>query len=496
MRRRTFLTGLAAAPTLPILGRSARAQGNLVGQIAAFVQAALDHWQVPGAAVAVIHEGKRLLVEGYGVKNSVSGGKVDSHTAFHIGSCSKAYTACAAAIAIEDGRIGWDVPVRKFLPELELYDPQITAAVTLRDLLSHRVGLSRAWVGEYGSDLTRKQMLLRAAQAGRRAGFRERMCYSNLGFVVAAETVGRAAGVPFEDFLDSRVLRPLGMADSTGQARSWLARSNIAAPHRVTDDRVQTVPPMDHDNLMGAGSLCVSAHDAATWLECQLGTRSLVSPANLREMHSPQIMEPERHGLGWTIGTFRGEPFVGHTGHTRGFNCRTRVDPAAGYAAFAAVNAEGSAAEAIVAYIGQVLDRNPARDWIAFFDGFRARWIAETNGKMDEDRAADALTGASVPALDTFAGAYRDGGMGTLTLRERDGALRIAIQDLSLYDGWLVRYGGMHFAHQMDGFRANKDRRPVSASTRFRFHAHEGRIVAAEWLDAWMGPVRFERVSQ
>jgi hypothetical protein len=78
----------------------------------------------------------------------------------------------------------------------------------------------------------------------------------------------------------------------------------------------------------------------------------------------------------------------------------------------------------------------------------------------------------------------------------RDGALRIAVQDLSLYDGWLVRYGGLHFAHQTDGFRANKDKRPVSAGTsRFRFHAQERRIVAAEWLDAWFGPVRFERAG-
>src|SRR5262249_54622727 len=156
-----------------------------------------------------------------------------------------------------------DDPVKQVLPGLELYDREVTAAVTLRDLLAHRVGLSRAYVGEYGSDLTRGQVIERASAAQRKAPFRRQLCYRNLGFVIASEAIGRVAGMPFERYVESRLLAPLGMNDSTAEGRGWLARGNRAEPHRALESSITPVPPMDLDNCMGAGSLCVSAHDAA-----------------------------------------------------------------------------------------------------------------------------------------------------------------------------------------------------------------------------------------
>lgn len=493
MRRRTFLAGLAAAPAVSLLGRTARAQSDVAEKISSFVELACRHWRVPGAAVAVIHEGRRLLTAGFGAKNATTGARVDEHTAFGIGSCSKAYTACAAALAIEDRRIGWDDPVKQVLPGLELYDREVTDAVSLRDLLSNRAGFSRAFVGEYGSDLNRAQVLARAAQAERKAAFREQLCYSNFGFVLASEAIGRVAGMPFERFVEARILRALGMKDSTAEGRAWLARPNVAEPHRIMDARLTAIPPMDLDNCMGAGSLWVSAHDAGAWLEVQLGSRKLVSPENLREMHTVQVSQPERYGLGWYIGTFRGGPFVGHNGSIRGFSSRTRVDPQSGFAVFVSVNSESVAAQAIVGHIGQLLDRNPERDWIEFYDKQRAGRVVKAVSQLEQDRQADPLAASSFAPGD-FAGTYRHRGLGTVTLLERDGALRVAVQDLSLYDGWLVRYGGLHFAHQMDGFRINKDPRPAApGDMRVRFEAKEGKIVAAEWLGAWFGSARFER---
>jgi CubicO group peptidase (beta-lactamase class C family) len=496
MLRRTFLSGLAAASVAPALVRRARAQGDAAGRIAAFVERVREHWRIPGVAVTVIHDGKRLMARGFGVKNITTGAKVDEHTAFQIGSLAKAYTACAAATAIEDGRAGWDVPVKKILPALELYDPQVTAAATLRDFLSHRVGLSRAWVGEYGSDLSRAQVIARAAQAGKRAEFRERMCYSNLGFVIAAEAIGRVSGLPFERYVDTRILQPLEMKDSTADPRGWLLRSNVADPHRTMEERQAVVPPMDQDAGVGSGSLYVSAHDAMAWLEVQLGLRRLVSLENLREIQTAQVTAPQPYGLGWQIGMFRKQPFVFHSGQTRGFSARTRVDPRAGYAVFAAANEESAAAEAIVQHVGTVLGRNPERDWIRFHDELGERALAKAAAQMDEDRKAEPLSTASALPIDAFAGTYRHGGFGTMTLRERDDALRVSIQDLSLYDGWFVRYSGMHFVHQADGYRTSKDKRSVTPRQyRVRFHADGGRIVAAEWLDTWFGSARFERVA-
>lgn len=194
MRRRSLLRGGLAALTATPMMRAAWAQVGdradpeaAAARIRAFVELACEHWRIPGAAVAVVYQGRPLLAAGFGVRNSLTRNPVDAHTAFCIGSCSKAYTSCAAAILVDEGRIGWDDPVKGVYPELALYDPAIAAQVSLRDLLSHRVGLSRAFIGEYGSDLSHAEVLARAAAAPKATEFRSRFSYSNLGFAIAAD---------------------------------------------------------------------------------------------------------------------------------------------------------------------------------------------------------------------------------------------------------------------------------------------------------------------
>jgi CubicO group peptidase (beta-lactamase class C family) len=232
MNRRSFLKALGAAPAWPLAPGATRAEtaeatapadtttpADASERIAGFIDLVREHWRVPGVAVAVVHRGRPFMAAGFGVRSLAGQDPVDAHTAFNIGSCSKAYTACAAAILVDEGRIGWDDPVKAVMPELALYDPVVTSRVILRDLLSHRVGLSRVCIAEYGSDLSRAEVLARAVDAPRKAEFRQKFCYSNLGFVIAAEVIGRVAKEPFERFVETRILRPLGMADSSAESR-------------------------------------------------------------------------------------------------------------------------------------------------------------------------------------------------------------------------------------------------------------------------------------
>jgi CubicO group peptidase (beta-lactamase class C family) len=490
MRRRSLLTGaLAALVPLPSIAQTARA----ADQIRDFVALACEHWRIPGAAVAVVHQGQPLLAMGYGVKSLATREAVDERTAFNIGSCSKAYTACAAALLVEEGRIGWDDPVKAVYPELALYDPDVTAAVTLRDLLSHRVGLSRAHIGEYGSTLPRSDVLARAAQAPKAAEFRSAMCYSNLGFVIAGEVIARVAGMPFEDFVAARILQPLGMAGSSVQGRGWEQLANVAGPHEDWDHRIIPVPPLDHGNTMGAGSLYVSAQDALAWLQLQVGGGTLVSQRSLDEMHEAQIEQPQRYGLGWNVGTYDGHAFAVHDGGTRGFTARTRIDPSIGYGVFVAVNTEHAAVGAITSFVSQALIGLRPQDWIDVTDTAEARNVTRLANELAAERRADPI-GPGSPPLAAFAGDYRHPGLGTLSLRAGRGALRAMIKDMWIYDGWLVRYGSTRFAHQSIGFRATREPRPIRAyDSRFRFVAEGTNVTAVEINDSYMHGPRFER---
>jgi len=101
----------------------------------------LEAWKVPGAAVAVVRDGEVLLAEGYGLRNAADGLPATAGTVFAIGSCTKAFAAGSVGIAVDDGKLDWDTPVRRYLPEFALYDPVATERMTPRDLLCHRSGL-------------------------------------------------------------------------------------------------------------------------------------------------------------------------------------------------------------------------------------------------------------------------------------------------------------------------------------------------------------------
>ena len=108
-----------------------------------FILETLDKWQVPGLAVGVIKDQQIILSKGYGFSDLTAKKPVGSKTLFQIASITKSFTATAAAMLVDQGKLDWDVPVREYLPEFKLSDPQISEKITMRDLLTHQSGLPR-----------------------------------------------------------------------------------------------------------------------------------------------------------------------------------------------------------------------------------------------------------------------------------------------------------------------------------------------------------------
>jgi CubicO group peptidase (beta-lactamase class C family) len=135
---------------------------SLSTQVDAFIEEVQQRWEVPGVTVAVVRRDGPVHVRAYGVRSVATAIPADIDTAFAIGSCSKAFTSGLAAALADAGMLGWDDPIRKYLPSFQLYDPWISDRVTFRDALANRTGLSRASVGEYGSDLSRAEVLHQA----------------------------------------------------------------------------------------------------------------------------------------------------------------------------------------------------------------------------------------------------------------------------------------------------------------------------------------------
>jgi CubicO group peptidase (beta-lactamase class C family) len=399
--------------------------------------------------------------------------------------------------------IGWDDPIRKYLPSFQLHDPWIGDHVTLRDLLANRTGLSRASVGEYGSDLSRAELLHQARYIQPIAGFRDQFTYCNVGYAAAAEAMALSIGHPFSHAMDEYLLRPLGMTKSTSADASRVTTGNVASPHYKVEGKVQTVPPLSIDNLLGAIGQTISARDAAKWLAFHLeegareGTR-FISRQQLRETHLLQTPRRDRasndgYGLGWHVRNRR----IQHDGTVRGFRANIWCDLEGGLAIFVATNlGSGSAQFAITNRIIQAVRGEAVTDWIGYFDDMAKAESSERVARFDKERSEEPVS-ASRWLPDDFVGTYRHQGFGSLHIEPRDDYLWFRIDGLSGFDGPLVRYSGLSFEYQGDRDAMAWPviavaKTPQGECARVRFRAGGREIEGLSWFD-WFGEAEFIR---
>ncbi len=481
------------------------ASRSLAASIGDFAEALRARWRIPGMALAVLHRGEPVHLGAYGVRDVDTGAPMTIDTAVAIASCAKAFTAAAGGALVDDGRIGWDDPIRTFLPSFRLYDPWVTDHLTLRDCLAHRIGIGRASIAEYGSVLSRDEVLARASAVAPVAAFRDRYCYSNLGYIAAAAAIGAAAGDGFEALVERRLFAPLGMRFSTVRDRPWASAPEVSAPHHERSGRIATVEPIGLDNLVGSGSIYSTARDMVPWLALMLGVasqeRQAVSVAVVREMQrlrTPARGDPvlEGYGLGWAIVAADGARMLEHDGAVRGFNSRIVIDARDGFALFVAANRRSMAHHALARFVRQLTRGDEPGDWIAKLDTEAAAQIVEQQKRLAGYRADDPIAPTS-PAAGDFAGTYCHAGLGRIDIADCGDHLALKIGHAPCHDGPLVRVSAHVFEYQGndDDDRPPAPSAPSGAAPHIRFRLENGRAARFSWQGMWFGPADCVRTA-
>ena len=242
-----------------------------VADLDAFIQQAMKEYQVPGAAVAVVKDGKVILAKGYGVRDINKTEKVDENTIFQLASVTKTLTGAAAGTVVDSGKLDFDTPIFNYLPEFVGYDPYMTRWLTMRDLLAMRTGwheFSGDSVDSFGYD--RAEILHRMRYFKPRYSLREVAQYSNPGFFVAGEVAGRASGMSWNELVQKNIFTPLGMTRS-GTVVKGLKDDNLSANHAWVDGKIQTVAPDILDTTGAASSGTSTAADMAKFMLMYLG---------------------------------------------------------------------------------------------------------------------------------------------------------------------------------------------------------------------------------
>lgn len=330
-------SGLAtSAPTSAPAGEAtpAPAQGDdleaRLGYLDAQLKKALDEQHIPGISVVVVRGDDVIFQRGYGVRSLDSKEPVTEETIFAIGSSTKAMTATTLAMLVGEGKLGWDDPVDKHLPELTLAVDADKPGdrATVRDLLSHQTGFPRMSLLWASGKLDRSKIFALASKAKPNAKLRKAWQYNNVQYMAAGEIAGRVSGSSWSDVIKTRLFEPLGMTSS-----HTLSSAADADPQRAAgytwwkqDNRHETENHRILDNIGPAGSVYSNARDMSKWLRFlvaggAVADKRLVDETALAETQTPQaeIGPGMQYGMGWMLRDIGGHRVVEHGGNIDGY---------------------------------------------------------------------------------------------------------------------------------------------------------------------------------
>ena len=417
-----------------LLSACAHQQGLTSTQIDALATSAMQEFQVPGAVIGVVKDGKIVHAAGYGVRELGQPDPVDAQTLFRIASMTKSMTTAGLAILVDEGKLDWDDKVVDHIADFQMYEDWLTQEFTVTDLLTHRSGL-KPYAGDLmlwpqPNSFTREDIIHNLRYFKPAGDFRTHYDYDNLFYVVAGELFPPLAGQGLESFIDARVLARLGTERCFAGRIPEKEMQNLAVPHAVVEGELQVIERNRISNKSSvdaaAGGVRCSLDDMLKWVQLQLegGTlpdgSPLFSPQQHAKMWTPQTIrtvsqeERERdrmhfkaYGLGWRLADVHGFRRVSHTGSFTGSNNWMVLIPELNLGVVVMLNASADdARSAIIKGIVRPYLGAPDVDWVEYHR--RERELAAADEPKLEPVIADYENGSVAASLSEYAGVYKD----------------------------------------------------------------------------------------
>lgn len=445
IRRAILGATLTVVAIAPAAAQSASRSLDL-RDLDAYVTRSVREWRIPGLAIAVVKNDSVVFAKGYGVRELGKPGAVDAGTRFAIGSTTKAMTAAALGMLVDDGKVRWDAPVITYLPTFRVGDPYVTRELTVRDLLTHRGGLGNADQLWASADYSIEEIFQRVATLPAAYSLRSRFLYQNIMYAVAGEVIEAASGMPWDKFLETRIFEPLGMSGTEATLAALKGQANVATPHAELSDTIRPITNRPVDAVGPAGSVWSSVADMAKWARFildsgRVGGKRLLKEETFRELLSPQVVAPTEmyattslsrphfftYGLGWFLHDYRGEAVAMHTGSIDGMSALIGLIPERRVGVYVLANLDH--AELRHALMYRVFDMdigNASRDWSAEVLALYTRLERQSDSaRRQQEQRRVAGTQPSLP-LDRYAGTYTHPTYGNAVVTVKQGNLHFA----------------------------------------------------------------------
>jgi CubicO group peptidase (beta-lactamase class C family) len=313
---------------------------TLLADLEGYIEEALQKFNVPGAAVAIVQNDEIVYIEAFGTRDLTTGEPVTPDTQMMIGSTTKTMTTMLMATLVDDGQMEWDTPVVEILPEFRVADPMLTEQITVRNLVCACTGVPRRDLELlfHANELSAGDVIESLETFEFFTDFGEAFQYSNQMVATGGYAAAAAAGGEYGDLYDAyaqamqeRVIDPIGLTNTTLSFEEVVAQEQYATPHGLYLDGQYQPISLEIERLLTpiapAGLYWSTVEDMARYLltELNMGVtpegERVVSAENLQVTWTPQVSvtAESSYGLGWIVDDYKGQRMLQHGGNTFGF---------------------------------------------------------------------------------------------------------------------------------------------------------------------------------
>jgi CubicO group peptidase (beta-lactamase class C family) len=476
-------------------------------------------FDVPGISVGVFKDGKVVYAKGHGVRSLTNKKDMNDNTLVGVASNSKGFTCFALAMLIDEGKLSWDDPVRKHIPEFQLHDPWVTENFTVRDLVTHRSGMGLG-AGDLmffpeGNDFDVNDVINNVKYLEPESSFRSKFAYNNNMFIIAGEVLKRVSGLSWEDFIETKIMKPVGMTSSKASYNRVTDKSNIIDAHTRAEGKVIQIPHDWSETANPAGGIVSNVYDMMTWAKFLMNDavtengERLLSKNEFHELW--QLQSPLKvragdsyasnfrgYGLGWFLTDVKGGyKQVYHTGGLLGTVTQFTMIPDLDLAIVVLTNQmNGMAFNTITNTIKDSYLGYDNRNWLKNYGSRNADYLKYNDSIKGAvyAKVANAKSSSNIPRPDQITGTYSDDWFGDITISHDGTSYSIKCERSPRLFGELLPFNSTTFVvkwndrsydadvYMQFNFKINGDAKGASMSyiapiTDFSFDFHDLELV-------------------
>ncbi|WP_272023714.1 serine hydrolase [Olleya namhaensis] len=468
MRLKPFLYTIAFFTSMTL---SAQIEESKLDQL---VESTLKTFNVPGISVGIIKDGKVVYAKGHGVRAMSNKKEMDNSTLVGVASNSKGFTCFALAMLVDQGKLNWDDKVRQHIPEFKLKDAWVTEQFTVRDLVTHRSGMGLG-AGDLmffpEADFNVSDVLKNVGHLEAESSFRSQFAYNNNMFIIAGEVLKRVSGLSWEEFIETKIMKPVGMTNSKASYNRVTDKSNIIEAHTLADGKLVQIPHDWSPLANPAGGIMSNVDDMLTWAQFLMndavtakGVR-LLSEKQFHELW--QLQTPLKvsandsynsnfkgYALGWFLTDVKGGyKQVYHTGGLLGTVTQFTMIPDLDLAIVVLTNQmNGSAFTTITNTIKDSYLGYEDRNWLDKLGRNNTEWYTYNDSLKIAvfDQVAKMKNSAIIPKADAIVGAYKDVWFGKVSITQSGTDLRLLSDKSQTLKGSLLPYNATTFIVKWD----------------------------------------------